>query len=366
MSREYCEDSVGTPWADSAMQISKGTCPRVSLSGTRNLSGFFDYQSVNVPLSPGVMNLMREPFAYSNWFGRDPLSDIALTQMALANMNPNRPDADIGVSLLELRELPGLLKDGTEILAKLPGSRKHAAKANVVAQFGIRPIISDLVKLFNFVEIVDRREKYLRELSSGYKRIKRKLTEEEWDGIAPAQVPWDPLADNQTSTNVAYVTSHATRTYWFTARAKLQCPLTEREIKDLSAAISYGLHTITAKQLWELVPWSWLIDWFSTTGDLLAAYRGGLKWQWEALNLMYSTTYDMTMMFPFVRSGFTVTPRTPNGRATVKIRRNPILFGLPIWRMPYLTFSQVSILLSLATIRISRRAHIRHFGMSSE
>jgi len=352
MSMEYSEDFVGTPWTDSAMRISKGICPRISISGARTLGGIFVYTTNNAPLQSGPQSLMRDPFSYTNYFGRDPISDIALTQMALANMNPNRPVADIGVSLLELRELPELLRDGTDILAHLPGPRRHSAKANIIAQFGIRPIISDLVKLFDFVNAVDRREKYLRELSSGYKRIKRKLTEEEWDATAPDQVPWDPLVDNDTPTNKCQISCHGTRTYWYTARAKLICPLTEREIKDLSAAIAYGLHTITAKQLWELVPWSWLVDWFATTGDLLAAYRGGLKWQWEALNLMYSTTYYMTMYFPNPRSGFTITPLNPNGKATVKVRRNPILFGLPVWRMPYLTFSQVSILSSLAILRI--------------
>jgi hypothetical protein len=294
---------------------------------------------------------MREPFAYPVFY-RAPISDNALAQMAVANMNPNRPDADIGVSIAELRELPGLLRDGTDILAHLPGPRRHSAKANIIAQFGIRPIISDLVKLFDFVNVVDRREKYLCELSSGFKRIKRKITEESWDAVAPDQPAWPAVADNLTTTNKCRISCHATRTYWYTARAKLICPLTERDIKSLSAAIAYGVNTITAKQLWELVPWSWLIDWFSTTGDILAAFRGGLKWKWEGLNIMHSTTYYMTMFFPNIRLGFTPSPMNPNSKAVVKYRRQPSLSIYPEWRIPYLGFAQVSILLSLAILRV--------------
>jgi len=296
---------------------------------------------------------MREPFSYTNYFGRAPLSDIALTQMALANMNPNRPVADIGVDLLELRELPELLRDATDLLRHLPGGRKHSAKANIVAQFGLLPIIRDVMTLFDFANEVDKREKYLRELSSGYKRIKRKLTEEEWTTFSPAQIPWPATAEDNLVTNAAIVRCEATRTYWFSARAKLICPLTERDIRSISAKIVYGVHTITAKQLWELIPWSWLIDWFTTTGDLMAAYRGGLKWQWEALNIMYSTTYNTFLEIPLVRSGFTVTPRHPQGKATVKERRMPVLFGMPVWKIPYLSFSQISILLSLTTLRVN-------------
>lgn len=356
LKKEYCSDSIGTPRSDGLLDVKMGVTPRISISGVRTQSGLV-YTSTDVPMLAPVQILTREPWNYLSYFGRSPLSDITLTQMALANMNPNRPDADLGVSILELRELPSLLRDATDLLRAAEGNRppsniKRHAKAQLIAGFGLNPIIQDLIVLWNFAKAVDRREKYLRELSVGFKRIKRKLTTEEWDGIAPVQVPWHPNVDESTSTNKCYVSSHAIRTYWFTARAKLICPLTEREIKDLSAYITFGLHTITAKQLWELIPWSWLLDWFSTTGDLLAAYRGGLKWQWEGLNLMYSTTYYMTVQFPNPRSGFTITPLNPNAKATVKIRRIPVLFGLPDWKIPYLTGGQWSILSSLAILKI--------------
>lgn len=356
LKKQYTSDYVGPPWVDTPFNSKMGVTPRISISGVRTASGLV-YTSTDVPMLPGCQLLTREPWNYTAYFGRDPISAIALTQMALANMNPNRPDADLGVSILELRELPELLRDSTDILRRLegklpPNNIKRTAKAHVIASFGIQPIIRDLLTLMDFAKAVNRREKYLRELSSGFKRVKRKLTEEAWDGIAPSQTPWHPTVDEQTSTNKCTVSCHATRTYWFTARAKLQQALTEREIKNLSAAITYGLHTITAKQLWELVPWSWLLDWFATTGTILAAYRGGLKWQWEGLNIMYKTTYYMTMYFPNPRSGFTITPLNPNAKAVTKERVTPVLFGLPVWRMPYLTAGQWSILSSLAVLRI--------------
>lgn len=352
LKTEYCEDWVGLPRVDSSLNVKLGVAPRISLSGIRTQSGLV-FTSTEVPLSATPQLIFQEPWRYESYFGRTPINDAALTQMALANMNPNRPDIDLTVSIAELRELPELLRDATHILTKLPGSTKHSARANIVAQFGMAPIIRDVLTLFKFAELVDKREKYLRELSSGFKRIKRKLTEEEWDGIAPIQtLCFGAVPDESSTTNRCIITSHAKRRYWFTARAKLVNPISEREIRSISKAVSSGTYTLTAQQLWNLVPWSWLVDWFSTTGDLLAAYRGGLKWQWEGLNLMYETTYYMTMQFPNPRSGFTITPLNPNAKATVKIRRLPAVSVYPQWRIPYLTFRQVSILLSLAILRV--------------
>lgn len=353
LGEEVCQDYVGTPWADTTLTLYRGMAPKVVVNGVRSLSGFV-YTTSGIPLDSSIMAYMRSPYSYASYFGRTPLDAITLTQMALANMNPNRPEADIGVDLLELREIPELLRDATDLLRHSRQDRQSSsAKAVVVAGFGIEPIIRDVISLFEFTRLVDKREKYLRELSSGFKRIKRKLTEEEWYGASPYGLAFSAVADENTSTNRArVVTSKATRTYWFSARAKLLDPISERDLRRLAAEVTYGVNTITAQQLWNIVPWSWLIDWFSTTGSLMAAYRGGLKWEWKALCLMHRTDYYMTVEFPSLRSGFTVTPLHPDSHATVKVRLNPVLFGLPVWRMPYLGPSQLSILFSLATLKI--------------
>lgn len=335
---------------DSTLKISKGRFARVVLNGVRTQSGFV-FTSVDLPLNANpASTYLARPYAHSP-FGKAPIASGVLASMAIANMNPNRSDVDLPVAIAELRELPRLFKDALEILM-YPGIRNNiSAKANLAAQFGVAPIISDLVKLFDFAASVDKRERYLRELSVGWKRIKRNLTTEQWSGAVLNLVAFNSLADNQTSTNKCHVYGEMTRKYWFTARARLLDPPSARELRSIASDITLGIHTLSAKQVWELIPWSWLIDWFTNTGTLLAAYRGGLKWQWEGLNVMFKTTYTMTCEFPNVRSGFTVTPKRPQGKSIVRERIQPFLSIYPQFRMPYLTAANWSILLSLTILR---------------
>jgi hypothetical protein len=350
LGSERCVDSFGAPWVDSAFTLERMVAPAVTLSGTRTQSGL-TYVSTNVPLNPAPYDYLLNPWNYGA-FQRTPQTSAALAAMAVANANPNTPDVDLPVSILELRELPSLLKDATQILAKAGSVPRNSAKANLMAQFGILPIISDVQKLFNFAKSVNDREKYLRELASGKKRIKRKLTEEEWSGSVTGLVAFLTQADNLSASNKVDILGKMKRSYWFTMRASLVNPPSERELRALAPQIALGTSTISAVQVYNLVPWTWLLDWFTTTGDLLAAYRGGLKWNWSGLNVMYKTDYNMTARFPSKRAGFTYSPSLPQCHGVVLRRIQPTLGTIPSWRIPYLTGRQWSILSSLAVLRL--------------
>jgi len=348
MGEERCTDWVGAPWVDSPFSHDRGVAPRVTLNGTRTQSGL-TYQSIDVPLDNSPLNYLVKPWFYSTFTRTIP---PGLAAMAVANANPNRPDVDLPVSIAELRELPSLLRDAAGIAHGVVNRARAPAKANLMAQFGVLPILSDVVTLFDFAKRVDARETYLRELSAGDKRIKRKLLVENWGVIVPNLIPFSSNADNQTSTNKCTVTADVTRTFWYTMRASLLDVLSERDLQDLAPQLLLGMSTVTAKQLWELVPWTWLIDWFSNTGSILAAYRGGLRWQWSALNIMYRTDYRMSVSFPNIRPGFTISPVVPTSHAVSHNRIQPTVSIYPTWRIPYLTGRQWSILSSLLILRL--------------
>ena len=349
-SKEECIDSYGTPWNDYSLSVGKGRFPRVHFNGTRVQSGI-TYTLHDVPMFPGQSeNWTVTPWKFHNSIAGAKFSTNTLAAKALASANPNTPNIDLPVSIIELRELPQLLRDAGTI-ALNTARRKHAkasARANLAAQFGVAPVISDMLTLMDFVEKVAQRERYLRRLNSEKPvRIKRKITEQNWDtnfthsGGLPLGV---------SSIKINYLT---TSVYWFTMRAHLSVLMTERDIQTHAFKLVLGIDTVSVKQLWELLPWSWLIDWFSDVGDILAAYRNGIPFIWSNLNVMCRTEYKMSGTIQGMISTINADITSPAGIAVHKTRTPvPTVWAYPTLRIPYLSAKQWSILTSLAVLRL--------------
>lgn len=351
---ETNSDFHGSPWSDSTFIHFRLSHPHTSLSGSR-VQGGVTYITTNSPLWGAVGPFLNSLATQDAVIMPGAYSTAQLGQMAIANANPNRPVIDLPVSIVELRELPELLRDTGRVLLNLPKNLKHAAKANLAAQFGWGPLISDLKDSLNFVQQVDAREKYLRKLNSSKPvRIHRKIGEQKWQ-YSSIKIPFNTTSENS-SQNTSTVKILITNTNWYSVRARLTVSLSEREIQSNAFDAVLGLTHggIHAAQIWELLPWSWLIDWFTTTGSILAAYRGGLPFSYEGLNLMTRTDYEIHIVFHNgIRNGFTVTHSNPQGKA-VRQKRTPVasIWNIPEFRLPYLSASQYSILASLATLRL--------------
>ena len=343
-------DYHGSPLVNSPLDIKKGRFPAIHVSGTRS-DAIWTYTITHSPVIQGVYNVAKAPWN-TPALTQAPLSEATLAAKAIANVNPNRPSIDLLVSIAELRELPELLRDAGRILLGSNRKLRHAAKANLVAQFGIAPLYSDIKKLLKFTELVSKREYHLHRLQTKGARFKRSLGDESWSGSSNGYTCFSPRVDVSGFSKIN-LSVNATRDYWYTVNAHLTGSWSERELQTLAWRTALGLDTISASSLWELLPWSWLIDWFSNTGDILAAYRTGIPWTWSNLCVMHRTTYYTTGQFSPLKAGLTVDLQNPNGKATVKVRYTPLLvWTLPEFSVPYLTGSQWSILASLTALRV--------------
>ena len=347
---ETCVDSHGTPWVNSPLNIKWGRFPSIHVSGTRS-DAIWTYTITHVPMNQGIYDVMKAPWN-TPALTQAPQSEATLAAKAIANINPNSPKVDLAVSILELRELPELLRDAGRIALGSDRRVPRTAKANLVAQFGILPIVSDIKKLLKFTELVSKREAQLRKMKVKGARFKRTLMKESWSGSSNGYTCFHPRVDTS-GTSKMDISVMADREYWYTINAHLTGAWDEREIQSLAFRTTLGLDTVSASSLWELLPWSWLIDWFSNTGDILAAYRSGIPWTWSNLCVMHKTTYYTTGKFNPLKAGLTVDLLNPNGKATEKVRFTPLLvWTLPEFTVPYLTGSQWSILASLAALRV--------------
>jgi hypothetical protein len=356
LGREFCDDWVGGNWTDTPFFLRKGIMPAIYANGSRDQLGIFLHEAVNMPLAVGATARFREPWAYAD-LRPDPISPSGLAQIAASNLNPNNPKIDLLVNLGELHELPALLHDAGALAAKLihrqglaGKSAKQVAAVNLAANFGVGPIVQDLITALDFVKAVSDREKLIREMSQAKpKRFRRRIGKETWVRTS-TEIPWHAAYDTDSNTNKFIITVAGTRQYWYTARARiLDVPL-ERDLHDLAirSVLGSGLEIAT---IWNLIPWTWLIDWFTTTGAIVGALRNTIRWQYEGLNLMYQDDYKVTGEFPNL--GFTnVNIKNPEGSATVKWRGTASLTTLPQLRTPFLTGRQWGILGSLLTVRL--------------
>jgi len=144
---------------------------------------------------------------------------------------------------------------------------------------------------------------------------------------------------------------------WFSGAFSYGIPLnsTSREGTATLAAKAdklFGI-SLTPDVLWELAPWSWVVDWFSNVGDVLSnvsdALSQGLVMQYGYI--MEHTTHSVTYSVKDLLQGGKPIPLAPIRLVTeskTRVRANPFGFGVS-WDglSPY----QLSILAALGISR---------------
>lgn len=205
-----------------------------------------------------------------------------LATETLKRTNPSRSSVEGLVSLFELRELPGMVRESWQLstlrLFKHVPKRvwrnlSRVAKLNLMVQFGILPLISDAQKLMIFQKYVDQRIDELTRLRErGLKRT-IDLTRDSATSTFDAAIE---------STGVSMtgipVTKTTTRTVRGHARWRL---ISELPLKTDSQIRAEAIRIVSGSKLdfvtmYEAMPWSWLIDYFVNLGDFVQAYRNSL------------------------------------------------------------------------------------------
>lgn len=216
---------------------------------------------------------------------------------------------------------------------------------NLKYQFGLKPLVGDLVKLMNFNDQVERRVKDIEKLKTG--RGFRK-TVDIWYG------------DKAINDSLVFQSQGA----WIQAPRiglgklgmRCHCRWSPTDVPALSSPASVrGLAkravtgmTIDYSTLWEIMPWSWLIDWGFDVGSYLKANR----------NVVPASLSQCVVMTHTKTSWFTdTTPKGDYGRhmsafsldREEKRRQMPIV--APTAHFPFLSGNQMGILASLAVTK---------------
>lgn len=203
---------------------------------------------------------------------------------AIARCKPGEPVADVATTIGEimregLPSLPGLLS----FKRSSPVSRKNASEY-LNYQFGVNPLVSSIK---DFVHGVSNADKLLKQLIRDSGKVVRRsysfplesdLETLEYD---PVSGPFGFNAVNQFVRNKygipssagSYRERHVLRKVWFSGAFTYYVPpeVLEAGLSGKSAEINAILGTeFTPETAWNLAPWSWAVDWFSNTGDVIS------------------------------------------------------------------------------------------------
>lgn len=241
-----------------------------------------------------------------------------------ARARPGNPVASLGQFLIELRDVPAHpLKSffvkgrGRRLRTAIPFSEIPRALANraqefldlsrkigseyLNIQFGWRPFIGDLRKMYYLWQDVDRRMAQI--IRENNKTIRRRATIEtsstlemgktvgslqtvtEGSNARASDPSWGttyafPFANTfgnppnfgWTGTTTYSVMRTRTEKVWFSGHFRYSIPDTSSSQWNRHARLALFGAIPTPELIWEIIPWSWLIDWFTNVGDVISNF----------------------------------------------------------------------------------------------
>lgn len=303
----------------------------------------------------------------------------------LAGSNPSRPYVDTGVFLGELRDFPSMGKSIWETagrlvkgldrrlsrLERLNMSFKNAAREVftnpdehfIATQFGYLPFISDVQKYCNAAQVVTKRAEELRNLKSTGTSSRRVGIDSNYSHTLN---PRYRLSSLGVSFYAELVTARSYKRWgvgkWYLQpNGALARVNTDSQMLALTRRAVYGAD-VDASTAWNLMPWSWLIDWASNAGDWIESSRNTIG---------ASPSGKVCIMTNQI--GLWSTRRTPgihdfysdvmggNFDVVNEIKNRTVhsSFDLPQLSIPILSGRQSAILGSLATLRAKGNSTLR-------
>lgn len=364
-----CDDVVGGFGLDNAFLLDRDRISGGFLNGTVNAGFLGDLTWSSVPFNVS-------PSGDPNYQFQENAANAALK--ARNRTNPGRPKMLAAASLAELRDLPRLIRDIESIARRtLNLFTQHRlnkyerfkpridkgytirevidmfARLNLAEQFAFAPMIDDLKKIGGLSESIQARKKELNRLHSG-NGLKRRVTLDKRRSTSQADtIIWSRDAR---VFRVRAVTDYGIDR-WATVRYK---PTKDSPLPSDDLSIGLLLTGLTlnslASTIWELIPWSWMVDYFTNIGDIVESTNNSAHVQCTSCCVM-SHRYRRIVSNDtnLTSSGSDPVKASTYTRITeTKQRMVGMPPALPDIGLPILSGAQLSILGSIAVTRARR------------
>lgn len=302
---------------------------RLNRNNGSSLAQFYDYQA----------DITDYPASFPHLPISGNKSDEEYATRAIARSNPSAAIVDLPVALYELGDIFRLVRDSGRSLLQ------RGAGANIKHEFGIRPLASDMAKLSQFQDHVNRRVRVIQtlQLRGGYRRTMQ------MDAHSVAGTSSKTFQSNLvTVQNLCYVETRQlvkAHTRW-KPTVEMGNFITPDAVRALARRAVLGL-TVDASTLWEACPWSWLIDWGTNLGTYFKAHRNVIPANLESCRIMRHTQTRYYSYLWGPSNGLTMSPFYFQRDTKTRVPA----FATPLAHLPFLNGRQVGILASLAVLR---------------
>lgn len=297
-------------------------------------NSLYTYEYSNVPI--GYLQVAGLPFHDVNLSG--------LQTQILAKLNPSRGQISPVNMFVELRDLPRTIRDVGYALG-LGGGRRasNPGGTHLAIEFGVKPLLNDLTSLFQFAETLERRRRFLHKASSdGSVGGSLHVDGTTWPLISPS-------ASVQGFGSVkGYYTARSSHTAWFTGRYTANLSGMPEPGSMLSKLMGMNL-SMPIDILWNAIPWTWLIDYFSNWGDFITACGGSIPFEVTGTCIMCTSTTQIT----FRGTNYPQVPIAYSGDLRVVKKQRGVFPNVKnkLRFEPVLTHSQWGILAALLAAR---------------
>lgn len=197
---------------------------------------------------------------------------IAFGTSAIAKTAPTNPAFDLATALGELR-MDGLpAATGSSLLRERTAIARSAGSEYLNYEFGWLPLLSDIQ---GFAKAVKNSGAILNQ----YRKGSDVKIRERYDvgGLDQSRVLSGGILCSPTDGNVVLSggqLEHQRRRSWFSGAFRYHIPTSDTQLGKFQQWMSMSDHLlgwkVTPETVWNIAPWSWAVDWFSNTGDVIA------------------------------------------------------------------------------------------------
>lgn len=193
---------------------------------------------------------------------------------AIARCSPTNPNFSLSTLLGEVKKdgLPSLI--GTSFWKERTQVARAAGKEYLNSEFGWQPLLRDIQGFFSAVkQSGDLLDQYRKDSGKKIRRGYRFPTSSHTSASPLGFMPFFPSTTGAAVGWRGMTIQSYSEEIWFSGAFKYHIPVSSTQLGKFSRWVSLADHAFgvkpTPEVIWNLAPWSWAVDWFSNTGDVM-------------------------------------------------------------------------------------------------